>query len=199
MNEANCDIWLLTDVRLRVSIEGHYQHLSQATIADGRHWAGILSRQQPTELPDPHATSALAVVGGLTVCSSMLPWPLMDDPALQLLWDGEDHVSRATNTIKTIKSALTEATTIWGGDWNQPLAGNIVGFSRGVQESLLGTLDELHLRVTTDTLRAHNGLQNSIDHIAIPKDWLIADSGAIKIDDSLGEHDIYWVSANPVL
>jgi len=200
MSAANCDVWLLTEMRPRVSLEGYHQHLAGVVKEGEKHWAGLLSRLPIEHEPDPHPTSALARIEGRLFCSSVLPWPLLsEERATAELWDGEDHVGRVTSTVDALAAAFSGEPVVWGGDWNQPLTGNIVGFSRGAQEVILDAVGQLSLQVPTQSLRAHNGMQNSIDHVAVPAAWIVAGVGSIKVADQLSDHDVYWVDASPVL
>lgn len=198
MAGARCDVWLLTAIRPRVSLEGYHQHLATALIAEGNHWAGLLSRWPIEPEPDPHPASALGRIDGHLYCASVLPWPLLHEDGVDL-WEGEDHLSRVTSTIEALAPVLGGAEAVWGGAWNQPLAGNIVGYSRTVQEALGAAVDDLGMQVPTATLRARNGRQNTVDQVAVPKTWLLADAGAVTVDGALSDHDIYWVEASPIL
>ena len=198
MAEASCDIWLLTAVRPRVSLEGYHQHLNDTLIAEGNHWAGLLARWPIEPQPDPHPASALGRIDGRLYCSSVLPWPLLHEDGVDL-WDGDDHLGRVTATIEALTPALAGGEAVWGGTWNQPLAGNIVGYSRTGQQALDAVVDDLGLQVPTAGLRGRNGRQNTVDQIAVPKTWLLADAGSVAVEETLSDHDIYWVEASPIL
>jgi hypothetical protein len=45
----NCDIWLLTEVKPDVAVNGHLPCLSTCFMALTKHWASILSRRPMTE------------------------------------------------------------------------------------------------------------------------------------------------------
>jgi len=198
MAGARCDVWLLTAVRPRVSLEGYYQHLTGALLGEGNHWAGLLSRWPIEPEPDPHPASALGRIDGRLYCASVLPWPLLHEDGVDL-WEGDDHLGRVTTTVEALAPVLAGGEAVWGGAWNQPLAGNIIGFSRTVQEALEQAVDDLGLQVPTATLRARNGMQNTVDQVAVPKTWLLGDAGSVAVDGALSDHDIYWVEAAPIL
>ena len=74
MRRLDCDIWLLTEVNERLSIDGYHQHRGEHLMAAKRRWAAVLSKRPLRPLADPHAASAMVQLGALTVCSSILPW-----------------------------------------------------------------------------------------------------------------------------
>lgn len=190
--DLDCDLWLLTEVRPRVVLEGYHQHLTAALMDDARHWAGVLARLPIERLEDPHPTSAACLVGGELVCASLMPWPLLDR---RELWTATDHPGRMTETLDALRRALAGRQPVWGGAWNQPLAGNIVGFSRTAQEALLTTVEALGLQVPTAGLPARHGRQASTDHIACPQQWLVRECGRLPVAEQLSDHDVYWVDA----
>jgi acetyl/propionyl-CoA carboxylase alpha subunit len=56
--EADCDVWLLTEVNERTVLPGYALHLSAARMAPRRRWAGVASRLLMASCPDPHPASA---------------------------------------------------------------------------------------------------------------------------------------------
>src|SRR6478609_3223372 len=74
LEDLRCDVLLLTEVSDRAEVRGMTGHVTEAQMARRRYWAGIWSRHPLTPLPDPHGASAMAVVMGQRVCSSILPW-----------------------------------------------------------------------------------------------------------------------------
>ncbi|MDO5678651.1 MAG: hypothetical protein Q4G35_14235, partial [Propionibacteriaceae bacterium] len=71
---VDCDVWLLTEVNARTHLPGYHRHLTSALMGETKHWAGVVSRHEPTVLADPHPASAAVVVDDLLWCSSVLPW-----------------------------------------------------------------------------------------------------------------------------
>jgi uncharacterized protein YbdZ (MbtH family) len=88
-----------------------------------------------------------------------------------------------------------DGATVWGGDWNQPLTGNIAGFSRAAQTTLLKSVATHSLQVPTLNLSAQNG-QASIDHIAVPESWTVRSAARVQAAE-LSDHDAYWVDVQP--
>ena len=79
LTSQHCDVWLLTEVPPKArgndeKIAGYYSHFSSGVMVPGQHWAAVLSMMPLTPLPDPHETSAAALVDGITYCSTILPW-----------------------------------------------------------------------------------------------------------------------------
>jgi hypothetical protein len=195
LDAAGCDIWLLTDVRPRVVLEGYHQHLTAGTFGEGRHWAGVLARGVIDPLPDPHPASAAAWIDGLLVCSSVLPWPFAEEDTP---WaDEPSHAGAMTATLADVETALKGNPALWGGTWSQPLEGNIVGFSPSAQEAILATVGMLGLQVPTATQRNRHGRgQYTVDQLAVPTGWEVVELGSFAIDES-SEHDAYWVEVEP--
>lgn len=185
-----CDVFLLTEVWPEVNPPGYSQHLSSARMGRQKHWAGILACEQIVPLQDPHPASVGAQIAGMTFLCSVLPWPLSGggEP-----WEGDDHPSRMAATLEAISPGLVGGNTVWGGDWNQPLSGNLSGFSRAAEGHILRTLDRHGLQVPTQDLPSHGGGQLSIDHIAVPAHWAVIDAGRAEVPDLLSDHDAYWV------
>lgn len=192
---AECDVWLLTDVRPRVTLEGYHQHLSAAAHDGGRHWAGILTRDPIVTLPDPHPASAAAWVDDVLFCSSVLPWPFADEDTP---WAGaRSHTEATTATLADVETTLKGNAAVWGGTWSQPLAGNIVGFSPRSQEAVLETVERLGLAVPTASRRSRHGRgQLTVDHLAVPASWEVAALETFRVDD-VSEHDAYWIEVDP--
>lgn len=194
MTEIGADLWLLTEVRPRVALDGYGQHVTRSVRADGSHWAGVLARGSIDPLPDPHPASAAAWIDGLLACCSMLPWPF---PDADTPWgDQASHLEAMHATLTPIENMLKGNPSVWGGTWHQPLAGNIVGFSPRVQEELLGTVELLGLQVPTARERTRYGRgQLTIDHLAVPAGWPVADHGSFVVEES-SEHDAYWIEVD---
>ena len=191
--EADCDVWLLTEVNERTSVPGYALHLSQERMAPRRRWAGIASRLPMVSGSDPHPASAQAQVGSLTVVSSILPWRGCGSRAP---WVGTRHVEKTENALADLLLRLRVADAlVWGGDWNHALVGKEYAGSQGGRRAILGAVDELGLSVpTTDLPHAIDGLL-SIDHIAVPRAW---QSSASRISAALdgrrlSDHDAYVV------
>ena len=66
--------------------------------------------------------------------------------------------------LAAIGASVPAGGAVWGGDWNQPLTGNLAGFSRVVQDQLLAAVEALGLQVPTADLPGRAGTQSSIDH-----------------------------------
>jgi len=192
---ADCDVWLLTEAPPRATLDGYEQHLSAALTPGSLHWSGLLSRLPIERLPDPHPTAVVARVDGVLMCASVLPWPFAE-PGLP--WEGESHLEQLETTVAAVQAVLKSEDVVWGGGWNQPLHGNIVGFSPTVQAAILTAVDALELQVPTASLTARHGRgQSSIDHVAVPASWVVAEVGKVDLPDGLSDHDAYWVDAAP--
>ena len=63
LRRRDCDVWLLTEVRTDVQLHGYQRTVTDAFMAEDRHWSAILSRSGLEESDDPHPTTVAAVVG----------------------------------------------------------------------------------------------------------------------------------------
>lgn len=190
-----CDVLLLTECPSEASLPSHGSHATAARMTGAKrpHWAAIIATQPISPLPDPHPASASVRMGDLTFCSSVLPWPLASE---HWPWGSADHPGRVEEALGALAGALGGGATIWGGDWNQPLAGNIAGFSRAAQVIISSTLESHGLAAPTAEMPGRAAGQCSIDHVAVPRGWIIRGAGRIVVDPALSDHDAYWVDAS---
>ena len=72
LTDANCDVWLLTEVNDRTVLPGFETHRCQLEMAAKRRWAAIASRLPMTPEPDPHPASARVRIVSTTYVSSIL-------------------------------------------------------------------------------------------------------------------------------
>lgn len=191
MLDADCDVWLLTEVNERTSLPGYALHVTQARMAPRRRWAAVASRLPMASSPDPHPASAAAQVGATTYVSSILPWKACGS---RPPWVGARHIEKTTNTVDDLLLSLRPARSlVWGGDWNHALTGKEYAGSQGGRRAILAALDELGLEVpTADLPHRIDGLL-SIDHIAVPAGRVAAalHITAEHAGSRLSDHDAY--------
>ena len=193
LEHAACDIWLLTEVNVRVELPGYDEVRTQAEMASKRAWAGVFSRRELRALPDPHPATAAARIDGATFWSSILPWRSCGPDAP---WRGERHVDKTRATIDDLARSAPASGLVWGGDWNHALSGLEWAGSIGGRDAITDALTTFGLRVPTAEL-AHRlpGLL-SIDHIAIPTGWDVEHATRIgtEVDGArLSDHDLYTI------
>lgn len=164
IRDLDCDVLLLTEVSERVSIDGYVGHLGEAVMASKRRWAGVFSREPISPLPDPHPASALARVGDLKFCSSILPWRSCGN---RPPWIGPRHVDKTTHAVEHLVGVLPRTGLVWGGDWNHALHGREYAGSTGGRTALLKAVAELGLMVPTRDLPHRLEGLLTIDHIAV--------------------------------
>jgi hypothetical protein len=189
-----CDLLLLTEIHHETRIPGMRGRTTYGLMAPDRFWAGVFSAGSQIGYPDPHGAAALAVVDGVTCCSSVLPWRTCGSGPP---WMGERHADKTQHAVAPI--ARLRAPVIWGGDWNHALEGTDHVGSREGRDHIFGVLDALGLQVPTAELGAHRG-DRSIDHIAVPKEWVLlgADQVPATADGKrLSDHDAYVVEVEP--
>jgi hypothetical protein len=188
----DCDLWMLTEVSERLAMDGYHLHRGVRLMAQKRRWAGILSRQVMTPMPDPHPASAMAQVNDLTVCSSILPWKGSGGLAP---WVGARHVDRTEATINDLDHALPRRALVWGGDWNHALSGREYAGSIGGRRHVLGLLEGRGMRVPTAGLPHRIEGLLSIDHIGLTEDLRSGDATRFRAESPdgrrLSDHDGY--------
>ena len=199
MLDADCDVWLLTEVNERTRLPGYAVHLSSSLMAPRRRWAAIASRLPMASRPDPHPASVRAQIGATTYVSSVLPWRTC---GARPPWFGERHADKTTHAIDDLLLHLRAADpVVWGGDWNHALIGREYAGSAGGRTAIAHALDELGLMVpTTELPHRIKGLL-SIDHIAVPREWSCSATHVVAERDGrqLSDHDAYVVDVAPPL
>jgi hypothetical protein len=192
--KADCDVWLLTEVNESVELPGYAMHRGQERMAARRHWAAVFSRTSLTPQPDPHVASAAAVIGGITYCSSILPWRSSGgDPT----WPGAEpprnlHSGRTRHAVEVLLRRLPRQDLVWGGDWNHALSGDEWAGTKGGRAHVLAAVEELGLKVSTADLPHRLEGLLSIDHIGVPTSWTVR--AAERLDAvGLSDHDCYVV------
>ena len=189
----DCDVLVLTEVRAHTDLPGYDRHLSVQEMAKGRRWAGVFSRIGLTPLPDPHPASAMAVVGDLSFCSSILPWRSCGD---RDPWGLGNHAAKTQHVVDSLLVSLPRTGLVWGGDWNHALEGREYAGSIGGRESVLAALDQLELQVPTAKLRHQSEELLSIDHIAVPRAARVLSAEQLtaeRDDGRLSDHDAYVI------
>jgi endonuclease/exonuclease/phosphatase family metal-dependent hydrolase len=193
--DADCDVWLLTEVNERTSLPGFAIHLSDVTMAARRRWAAVASRLPMASSPDPHPASAAVQIGATTYVSSVLPWK---GCASRPPWVGDRHADKTLNAVDDLLLRLRAAPSlVWGGDWNHALTGREYAGSKAGRASITAALDELGLVVpTTELPHAIEGLL-SIDHVAVPAGLAATARRVVAECDGkrLSDHDAYVVAA----
>ena len=191
VDEADCDIWLLTETSQTVELPGFESHLSAGVMGQGQRWASVFSRRSLRPLPDPHPASAAVVVDGMTYCSTILPW--MGAGAVAP-WSGANHEEWTRNALDMLLENLPAIDLVWGGDWNHSLCGSEGAGSMGGRRHVLAAVKRLELCVPTAFLAHPIAGLRSIDHIALPKDSVVnrAERWEAKVH-GLSDHDAYVV------
>lgn len=193
IEDADCDIWLLTDVASRVSVGGYHQHLSQARRGPSAHWSGVLSRLAAEPVRHASPTATVLSIADIVIASTVLPWP---EPHEDEPWEGDSHAERYAAALAETGTLLRGHIPIWGGTWNQPLMGNIIGYSRQAQEALEAFVALHELQVPTRDLLGRQR-QYTTDHVAVPASWTVLASGKVEADPELSPYDLFCVDAIP--
>ncbi len=193
LEDADCDVWLLTEVPPAFSLPGGHLSRSEPMTATGRSWAAVWSTGSSAALPSPHPAAALVRLGDLVICGSVLPWrgarPCWPD-------EGANTAGITIAALDRLRPALaaTEHSVVWGGDWNHAMTGREYAGSmegRRAIEALVATLD-----LTVTTANAPHRIEGllSIDHIAIPASWVSGPCRRVVAEAEgkrLSDHDAY--------
>lgn len=192
----DADVLLLTEVSERVSLDGYQSSTTESFMAQRRHWAAVASRRALEPLPDPHPASAMAMTGGTTYCSSILPWR----GCSQLPpWGNGNLAARTRRAVDDLEVSLggVAGPLVWGGDWNHALIGREYAGSAAGRAHILSLVDRLGLQVATSQLPHRIEGLLSIDHIALPKarEHSPAERHVAAADGMrLSDHDAYVVT-----
>jgi len=188
MEQAGCDVWLLSIVQDAFALEGGETARSEA-MGDDVSWSAVWSAAGIEALEPTHPAVARGRVGELLVCSSVLPWrnaaPYSDD-------EGDSVAALTRAAIAGVRDALTDGgDVIWGGGWNHGLherenVGTLMG-----RRGILALVEELELQTPTGKLPNAIAGIFSTDHVAVPAGWeiedarrLIATSGGRRLTDN---------------
>jgi len=192
LEDLKCDVLLLTEVDLRVHLDGYSAQPTTALMRPQVAWASVLSLKPLRALPDPHPATAAVEGWGFTWCSSVLPWRSCGAGPV---WSGANHAERTQAAVMELMSALGPGPLVWGGDWNHALSGREHAGSMAGRQSIENAMRRRDLEVPTALLpHALDGLL-SIDHIAVPggasttATRIKAVAGAVRLSD----HDAYLV------
>jgi hypothetical protein len=189
----DCDVWLLTEVSTDVHLHGYQWVVTKDPMTKDRYWSAILSRRGLEKRVDPHPATAAAIVDGTMYWSSVLPWRTCGD---QQPWDGSTHADKVAAVLRALEPARPAGPLIWGGDWNQSLVGRDYAGSTEGRQHLLALIDRLSLHVPTAGLCHQLPDHASIDHIALPQDYLahrVEHLTAKHLEASLSDHDAYVI------
>lgn len=186
----DCDVLLLTEVSDRVQISGMVVHPSEMQMARRRFWAAVASKSPLVPLSDPHGASAMAEIGQVKYCSSILPWRSCGSRAP---WVGTNTAERTLDAVAAIEHARPE---VWGGDWNHAMSGREYAGSIAGRNAILASVDRLSLSVSTADEPHRIGSLFSIDHIALPQSWTVKSVEQFVAEfegTQLSDHDAYVV------
>jgi hypothetical protein len=193
LREADCDIWLLTEVNERTEIDAYWRHLGTSLMAARRRWAGVYSRVPLVALPDPHPASATAMVDGTSCCSTILPWRSC---GTRPPWVGVLHADKTAAALDDLLRVLPPDNLVWGGDWNHALSGREYSGSVGGRRHVLNAVERLNLQIPTAELPHRIDALLSIDHIAVGRNQAVR--GAQRIPaQGMSDHDAYVVELEP--
>jgi len=195
MVRQRCDVWLLTEVKSDLEFDTYELHLTKDWMVEAqrKRWAGILSREPLCKLADPHPASALARVGDLHFCSSILPWRSSGGKPP---WDGANTAERTLAALNSLLQHLPHTGLIWGGDWNHAFSGPEGAGSLAGRKHIRDVVTKLQLKVPTEELPHHLPGLLTIDHIAVGKgiDVISAEPIVASADGRrLSDHNMYVV------
>ncbi len=200
IEDAACDVWLLTEVGARTDLtSGHLVRSAAMPGTGGRSWAALWSREPLHAVPSVHEAAAVAHWRDLLLCSCVLPWR-----SARATWpDTAANVAGMTRAaLGRLRPALTGSSVpvVWGGDWNHAMDGTEYAGTKAGRVAIAELVAEVGLTITTrDAPHRIEGLL-SIDHIAVPAGWRVVSCHRIPaIDESrcLSDHDAYATEVGP--
>lgn len=185
LDEANADVWLLTEVSDAFKPE-NVDVVRSRSMLPGKAFAAVAGPLLD-DCPSPHPATAMARFADILFVSTVLPWRGAKGDA----WIMGDHGEQTTAAVSSLIPNLTARSMVWGGDWNVAFygverAGSVVG-----RLAVIDAVTKLGLRIVTGELAHRNG-EGSIDHIAVPSDWMLESATRISAD-GLSDHDAYVV------
>jgi hypothetical protein len=187
--KQNCDVWLLTEVSELLALPGYEHHTTTETMAKRRRWAAILSRAPLIGHDDPHRASALAQVGDMFFCSSILPWRSCGGLPT---WIGARHADKTHSAVDQLMTVLPKNKLVWGGDWNHAIMGKEFSGSHEGRAHITKAAALLGLKIPTEHLPHRILGLLSIDHIAVGASVNVV--SAERIDATgLSDHDAYVI------
>ena len=196
MLAVEADVWLLTEVHHRTSVDGFVSYPSATDMASQRHWAAVLSNREGTDPFGPHSASSAVTIDGTTFCSTVLPWRTSGSQP----WGDGDTAQRTARAVHAITESLAGRTVLWGGDWNHALLGPEHAGSAGGRAAIERALHEMQLQAPTAGLTHQTPGHHTIDHVAVPETWTVHKAERVPVHSSghsLSDHDIYVVDAGP--
>lgn len=183
-----CDVLLLTEVNDRFNLDGHHETRSSREMARNRRWAAVVSTAPMTAIEDPHPASAAARIGGITFCSSILPWRSCGSSP----WGEGNHAARTQRTLAALAAQLPREDLVWGGDFNHSFVGSELAGSIAGRRAIADFAADRGLAFTTADLPHRLDEVWSIDHVAVPTTWTLR--SATRHDATgLSDHDAYVV------
>lgn len=193
---AGCDVLLLTEVSERLTLPGYKITSSPNSplMTGGKRWAAVAAKGKLDELDSPHPASAAAIHDGTTYVASVLPWK---GSGGEPPWRGDDHPQRMRATLTQLRRWMAGRgiALVWGGDWNQSLAGVESAGSMAGRDALTEVLRELRLNPGTTALGHHLPGRLTIDHIAVRGGVQRSERIAAVTNEGrrLSDHDLYFV------
>lgn len=186
-----CDLLVLTEVSDRLVLDDHHVHRTGAEMVTRRTWSAIATRAPLAPRPDPHFASAAALVDGIQVVSSILPWR-----GCGARWPGANTHARTALALEDIERSLGTGPIVWGGDWNHALSGREYAGSIRGRADVLALTERLRLQVPTAPLPHRIEGSLSIDHIAVSATARVVSAERIVAERDgrrLSDHDAYVV------
>ena len=190
LEAAECDVWLLTEVPYTFRTVMGPQHTALSDAMDRTHkaYAAVWAQDGVEEEPAVHEAAAVARVGGLRVCSCLLPSP--EVPVAEWPDENHDRAARMRTTVGRLRSGLAGGAgdLVWGGDWSHPFAAEDAEADRTVVAEAIAALGLRH------------GIQD-VPHIAVPEGWTVRAASRVEVGSQdggrLSPHDAFVVEVEP--
>jgi hypothetical protein len=194
IDDVDCDVWLLTEVPAGLAPAGGAVATSPARMGRNQSFAAVWSRDGGRPLDAPNPATAGMKVDGVGFYSSVLPWRTC---APDWPWSDGGQASRTVDAVGSFDRSFG-AEVVWGGDWNQTMAGPNYGGTRIGRAAIEDLLARRGLLLPTRVLPHRVAGMATIDHIAVPPGWTITSAERLPVPKRLTDHDVYVVDVQTV-
>lgn len=177
---AEPDIWILAEVPADLRTrKGQLLVGNPRPREKAQCWTAIWSRWPLVPLRERHPSLQLAACrhpsANILVAASVLPW--RDAGADWPLDPDASYADRFSRCLEAHASEIRQAShgyrLVWGGDFNQGLAGREHVGSLSGRGRLLSTFDGLGLAPVTGNAAGRRASEHAVDHVAVPDGWAL--------------------------
>jgi hypothetical protein len=194
IDDLDCDVWLLTEVAPGLALTGGALTTSPAQMSRDQSFAVVWSRNGGCPLDAPNPATAAMAVDGVGFYSSVLPWRTC---APDWPWYDGDQASRTVDAVRSLDRGFGDD-VVWGGDWNQTMAGPNYGGTTIGRAAIDDLLHRRRLLLATRDLPHRAPGMAAIDHISVPRTWTIKNAEHVPVPSRLTDHDAHVIDVQTI-